>query len=139
MNQYKVLFILAISVVTSMGLVTPLKAYAADIWVSCASPPDGTSAPADGTLLSYAVINNNLISSTGIIPDDIQGNITQGNTGWNPDGNTTSLNVQLPDGSGASKSSVIAISTNDPVNFNLCGVNWVNPSDVMVNAKNFTK
>ncbi len=135
MNQNKILFVLAIGVVTSIGLVTPLNAYATDVWITCASPPGENPAPAEDTTLNYAVINNNLITSAGVIPDS--NNDTSLQT-WNPNGNATSFNVPLPPGSGALSSSVIAISTNDPASFNLCGVNYVNVVEDMP-EQTFTK
>ncbi len=103
------------------------SAYAATIHVACATPPNENPAPSDGTSLVYAIINNNLIDFTEVVADDVFGH----SIGWDPNGADTSFIVDVP--SFASSNSVIAVSTNDPVNINVCGVNLVIPEGLEAN------
>ena len=97
------------------------NAYASQIYLACAAPPDQNPAPSDGTSLVYTVINNNNIDFTEVVADDASGN----QRGWNPDGTTTIFTVGAVPLAGPN--SVISVSTNDFSSWNLCGVNLVSP------------
>jgi hypothetical protein len=134
MNKGYSLFILTIFVTASLSVVTSNNAYAEpSMYVACAAPPEENPAPADLTTLNYAVINDDEISYSETIADNVQGNAR----GWDPDGTNTWFHVNLPEESEASSNSIIAISTNDPESFNLCGVNLV--VDEEINNQNITK
>jgi hypothetical protein len=98
-------------------------AQADSIFVGCAdltnTPQPNQDAPADGTALHVAVITNNQVTTTEVIPD--------GQRGWNPDGMTYIFGI-----SGLSNvdpnNSVIVAHTNDPTNYSNCNVNWIGSS-----------
>jgi hypothetical protein len=107
------------------------------IFLACAAPPGQNPAPSDGTTLNYAVINNGRIDFTEVIPDNTAGNAR----GWDPTGSDTIFVVSdVPPGAEATSSSVIAVSTNDFVSWNLCGANLVSsPFFAAAEAANDTK
>jgi hypothetical protein len=91
------------------------SAYASQIEVVCTSPPS------EGTLLNYAVINNNNIVFTEVVADNLPGNMRE----WNPNGVDRIFHVHAVPF--ADSSSVISVSTNDFSNFIVCGVDLVIP------------
>jgi hypothetical protein len=117
--------ILAIFVGTSA--FSNSSAYAASISVVCAAPPGQNPAPSNGTSLVYAIINDNLIDFTEVVADDVFGH----SIGWDPNGAATFFLVDVP--SVATSNSVIAVSTNDVPNINVCGVNLVIPEGLEAN------
>ena len=132
-NMYRYRSISMNSKVLTIGIVAALSAlsgsfmlsgsaYASTVFIACAAPPDQIAAPSNGTTLNIAVINGGSITSTDVIADDAFGN----SRGWDPnDANTvfTISGVSFD----ATPSSVISVSTNDFVNWNLCGANLVLP------------
>jgi hypothetical protein len=106
----------------TFALSNSAYAQSSSIYLACAAPPGQNPAPSEGTTLNYAVINNGRVDFTEVIPDNAGGNAR----GWNPDGTTTIFTVSgVPPFAEATSTSVIAISTNDFSNWNLCGANLV--------------